>query len=106
MNNITKNTYRTLTYSIYILYILVFLGLWGGAPQYLNDLNYYLKIFVGTILTYTFNPFYEIKFDNIHKDIAFTAGIILLTSTSLSSFKERIDNTINRFIKIDSKLLQ
>jgi len=96
MSTLTKNTYRTLTYSIYALYILIFLGLWGGAPQYLDDLNYYLKVFVGIVLTYTFNPFYKIKFDKIHRDIAFTAGFLLITSTSLNSFKERTEELIKR----------
>lgn len=98
MNNseFTRKIYRTLTYSIYIIYVLLFLGIWNSAPEYLDDLNYYLKIFVSLVLLYTFNPLYNIKFDKIHKDIAFSAGILLIASTSLKAFQNRISNTYKR----------
>lgn len=95
MNNI-KKIYKTLTYSIYIIYIMIFLGMWNSAPEYLDDLNYYLKIFVGIVLTYTFNPFYKIPADKIHMDIAFSAGLLLLASTSLNALVIRLTDTYNR----------
>lgn len=94
--DITKKLYRTFIYGIYILYVVVFLGLWSNAPSYLNDLNYYLKIFVGLILVYVYNPIYKMRLDNIHKEISFSAGILLLTSTSLDAFQKRITNTYKK----------
>lgn len=63
-----------------ILYLGIFLGLWASAPQYLSDLQYYIKIYVGLFLIYRFNPFRNIKFTDLDRRIAFTAGMLLVAS--------------------------
>jgi len=100
--NITKKVYKTLIYGIYLLYGIIFLGLWSSAPDYLEDLNYYLKVFVGIVLTYIFNPFYKQEFHSIHGNIAFSAGLLILTSTSLTAFQKRIQNT---FVRVKDEIL-
>lgn len=92
----TENIYIFITYSFYILYVLVYLGVWNSAPYYLDDLNYYMKIFVGTVLTITFNPFIRFRPSYIHRNISFSAGLLLLTSTTLGGFQKRISNTVKR----------
>jgi len=89
----TEYLFKSLQYSIYVLYVLIYLGLWSGAPTYLEDFNYYMKVFVGIVLLYVFNPFYSMPYKSIHKDIAFTAGLIIITTTSLNAFQQRILNT-------------
>ena len=98
--HITKNIYKTLTYVIYSLYLLMYLGLWRSAPIYLDDLNYYLKIFIGAVLVFTFNPFVHIRSGYVHRNISFSAGLLLLASTTLSSFQKRVANTANRVKKM------
>lgn len=93
---LTKHIYTLLTYSIYILYVAIYLGVWNTAPEYLQDVNYYLKVFIGTMLAITFNPFYTFKSSSIHRNISFSAGILLLTSTTLTSFTDRLQTTVKR----------
>lgn len=99
MNNtieFTKKIYMFLTYSAYILYITIFLGVWNTAPQYLDDVNYYLKVFIGLVLVITFNPVIKITPSYIHKNISFSAGLLLLTSTTFSAFQQRVSKTVKR----------
>jgi hypothetical protein len=99
-----KKIYKYLTYSIYILYVLAFLGLWASAPEYLDIFQSYLKLIISLILIYYFNPFTKtnIKYYHLHKEVAFTAGIFLLTSISFDSLRGlyiNIDNDIKKIFK-------
>lgn len=87
-------TYATIynygKYIIYILYALIILGLWDAAPDYLNVVEYFFQIFVGLVLIYANNPFTKHRYSAIDKQIAFSAGMFLLTSTTVSAFLRRI----------------
>jgi len=69
---------------IYLLYFIIYLGLSTTAPKYLSFLDYYVKLYVSLFLMYRFNPFRQIKFTNLDRDIAFTAGFFIFTTTSLN----------------------
>jgi len=67
---------------IYFLYFIIALGLSTTAPKYLSFLDYYVKIYVSLFLMYRFNPFRKIKFTNLDRDIAFTAGFYVFFATT------------------------
>lgn len=90
----TKKVYSFFLYSSYILYIIIYLGAWNKAPQYLDDINYYLKIFIGVVLVVTFNPFIYLRPSSIHRNISFSAGLLLLMSTTFSAFTNRLNKTV------------
>ena len=46
LHNIQNNIYNVVVYTTWLLYILVILGLSANAPQYLNELQYYLKMYI------------------------------------------------------------
>jgi glucan phosphoethanolaminetransferase (alkaline phosphatase superfamily) len=92
----TKNVYMFLSYAAYILYVVIYLGAWNKAPQYLDDINYYLKVFIGIVLVVTFNPIVRFRPSSIHRNISFSAGLLLLTSTTFSTFQNRLNNTVKR----------
>lgn len=68
-----------------LLYIAMVFGLWSSAPQYLGDLQYYVKIYVALFLIYRFNPFRHVKFTSLDRKIAFSAGAFLLGTSLLQS---------------------
>lgn len=90
-----ERLYTYLTYTTYILYVLAFLGLWNSAPTYLDLFQSYLKLLVSLILIYYYNPFFKQSYNKIHKDVAFTAGLFLLTSTSFDIFIKGWDFILN-----------
>jgi hypothetical protein len=76
--------YDIVVYITWILYIVIALGLSTNAPQYLDDLQYYIKLYVSFFLIYRFNPFRRVKFTGLDAKIAFSAGIFLLATTAIN----------------------
>ena len=70
----------------WILYISILTGISIGAPKYLEMFDYYVKIYVSLFLLFRFNPFTKIKFTELDRKIAFSAGIFLFTTTSLNHY--------------------
>lgn len=68
-----------------VLYIAIVFGLWSTAPEYLGDLQYYVKIYVALFLIYRFNPFRHVKFTSLDRRIAFSAGVFLLGTSLLQT---------------------
>lgn len=94
-----ENLFYYLQYTIYILYIIIFLGLWNKAPEYLSYLDHYMKIIVGITLLYAFEPFSKQKLlTQFHKDVAFSAGFFIIMSTSISGYINNITNKVKDII--------
>jgi hypothetical protein len=77
--------YDIVMYITYFLYIVVALGLSAKAPEYLDDLLYFTKVYVSLFLIYRFNPFRRVKFTGLDAKIAFSAGTFLLATTAFDS---------------------
>ena len=69
----------------FVLYFIIVLGVSVNAPEYLNKLQYYVKVYIGLFLVWRFNPFRRVKFTRLDAKIAFTAGIFLMTTTAFDS---------------------
>ena len=65
----------------WILYIIIALGISVNAPQYLDTLQFYVKIYVSLFLIWRFNPFRRVKVNQLDVKIALSAGIFLLGTT-------------------------
>jgi hypothetical protein len=76
--------FNVVIYATWTLYIMIVLGLSTNAPQYLDDLQYYIKIYVSLFLIYRFNPFRRIKFTQLDAKIAFSSGLFLFTTTAIN----------------------
>lgn len=87
-----NNAYNIIIILTWILYILIALGLSANAPQYLDDLQSFVKIYISLFLIYRFNPFRRVKFTSFDAKIAFSAGLFLLATTA-------INNIIETYIK-------
>lgn len=87
-----EKVFDYVTFFTYFLYIVVALGLSASAPQYLDDLLFYTKLYVSVFLIYRFNPFRQTKFTPLDAKIAYNAGIFLLVTIAINSvIKSYID---------------
>ena len=82
-------TYSYLVYLTYIFYILIFLGIWTETT-YLSVILDTIRLFVSFFLIARFNPFRKTEFNNFDKKIAFHAGILLFSITTLDSIIENL----------------
>jgi hypothetical protein len=65
----------------YILYFVIALGLFSNAPHYLQTLQYWIKIYISLFLIYRFNFFQKVKFSELDRKVAFSAGLFLFSTT-------------------------
>jgi hypothetical protein len=87
-----EKVFDYVTFFTYFLYVVVALGLSASAPQYLDDLLFYTKLYVSIFLIYRFNPFRQTKFTPLDAKIAYNAGIFLLVTIAINSvIKSYID---------------
>ena len=92
--------YDIVVYVTWALYIAIALGLSANAPQYLDDLQYYVKMYVSLFLIYRFNPFRRVKFTGLDAKIAFSAGVFLLTTTAINTILIAYVKNINQYLSL------
>lgn len=101
-----ERLFNLFIYTSYILIIVSALGLSESAPKYLDNLDYYVRIYICLFLIWRFNPLRtNYEFTDLDRKIAFSAGLFILTTTTLNQylvdFKNKIklssqDFTINK----------
>ena len=89
-DKILQRTYFALKAIFWVLYIATMVGIWKKAPQYLSVIDDVLKIVVGAILGYLFNPWRKTKCTKFHRQVVFTSALILLASSSLKPFLQSV----------------
>jgi len=85
--NFQNRSFTLIIITFYILYAVSMLGLSRNAPQYIETLDTYVKIYICIFLIYRFNPLRtKIEFTELDRKIVFSAGLFILTTTAISSF--------------------
>ena len=97
IHRLQSQVFTVIIYLTWILYIAIALGLSASAPQYLDDLQYYVKIYICLFLIYRFNPFRRVQFTELDSRIAFSAGLFLLATTAIGSFLKNYLAKIKNF---------
>jgi hypothetical protein len=88
---------RVFDFSVYIwygLFILAALGFSYKAPRYIRVLTFYTNIYVGLFLLIRFNPFSHMTFTSLDRKVAFTAGLVVLSSLTLNQYVSVFENRL------------
>ena len=93
-----ERIFLLMTYASYLLYFFIYFNVWNKAPGYLSDTRYFLQLYVASLLMYFFNPFTVRNYNKFHKQLAFSAGIMLFTSLSFEKLLEKV-NSLENFFK-------
>ena len=67
-----------------------YFGLSLIAPHYLNIFETYMKLYICVSLLIRFNPVRKKTLNTLDRKIGFSAGILLLSTTILNSYKIKI----------------
>jgi hypothetical protein len=82
-----ERLFDLIIYITYFLIIISALGISQSAPKYLNNLDYYVRIYICLFLMWRFNPFRNhYEFTDLDRKIAFSAGAFILTTTALNQY--------------------
>jgi hypothetical protein len=96
----------SLQYKLFTLFLVLFyafailsaLGLYSNAHAYVEQMDYYMRIYICLFLIWRFNPLSKHQFDALDKKIVFISGMIILSTTALNqyllNFKIRLVNAI------------
>lgn len=76
--------YRLALWTTYVLFALTILGIWKGGREWLETIETMLNIYIAFFLIYNFNPFKKYKMDDFSREIAFSAGILLLVTKGVT----------------------
>jgi hypothetical protein len=99
LNNFQERIFDFIIYLTYFLIILSFFGVSEYAPKYLNELDYYVRIYICLFLMWRFNPFRSYyDFTNLDRKIAFSAGAFILTTTALNNYLISIQNEVKNLL--------
>ena len=87
-----ENAFIILANLALVLYVIIFLGIWDKAYNYVMILNWWREVFISFLLMYLFNPWVkQRKITEMHRKIAFTGGLFLFTSTLFSVIVHYLD---------------
>lgn len=98
----SKEVYTYLKYISYLFLFISSLGLSKYAPDYLDELNIFIKLFICGFLIYRFNPIFGTNtFDEFDKNIVFDSALYLLSTSLLINaieiLRKRFNNVIEKF---------
>ena len=97
---------QSVQYKLFTLFIIIFyafaivsaLGVYPNAPDYVETMDYYMRIYICLFLIWRFNPLSNHRFDELDKKIVFIAGMLILSTTALNQyfviFKTKIKDTV------------
>lgn len=98
LHNLQELLFNIFIIVSYSLIILSTLGLSESSQKYLQTLDYYIRIYVCLFLIWRFNPFRSsYEFTNLDRKIAFSAGLLILTTSALNQYLNEIKNIIKQF---------
>lgn len=103
VTSIQNTIFNGVIFITYTLYFLIIFGISKRAPEYLETLQYWVKIYVSVFLIIRFNFLRKVQFTDLDRKIAFTAGLFLLTTTIIDQIvrtyflkaKKYFNNTAN-----------
>jgi hypothetical protein len=86
------NTFLKYYFIIFnILLVATYISIGFTSPDWLSIFDYYLKIAISVFLIYRFNPFrHNIVFEELDRRVAFSAGMILITSSVINKILPNI----------------
>jgi len=99
LNSIQERFFNTFIILSYALIFISFFGLSVSAHKYLESLNYYVRIYICLFLIWRFNPFRKVyKFTDLDSKIAFSAGLLILTTTVLNQYLIDVKNKVQKIV--------
>jgi hypothetical protein len=94
-----EQLFNLFIYTSYFLIIVSALGLSESAPKYLDNLDYYIRVYICLFLMWRFNPLRtHYEFTDLDRKIAFSAGAFILTTTALNQYLDIIKEYIKKLI--------
>ena len=94
-------TYLWLVLIVHVVYLAVLVGLVDTAPEYIDKLESYVKVYVALFLVLRFNKYTGTStFTPIDRKIVFSAGMIVLSTSALNWLVESYKKEVRGFARL------
>jgi uncharacterized BrkB/YihY/UPF0761 family membrane protein len=94
---IQENAFDIVVALTYIIYIAATLGIATFSPKYIDEIDFWFKLYICFFLIWRFHPFVERKkFTELDRKIAFSAGCFLLATTAVNQYLLQILDTVKQ----------
>ena len=90
-------TFLVLTFLWYIFYGMTILN-YKNSTLYFNNFSFYYQVYVCLLLIGYFNPYINVKFTKVKRQMVFTAALMLLFSIGIQTIFSKMNLHFN-FIK-------
>ena len=99
LNDFQERIFDIFIYFSYFLILISFFGFSNTAPQFLQSMDYYVRIYICLFLIWRFNPFREAEvFTDLDRKIAFSAGMFIITTTALNQYLVSVREKVQKII--------
>lgn len=91
-------------YTSQVLILLSALGLFTDYPVFFQQVEFFIRIYICLFLIWRFNPIRPLLFNkpfvftSLDRKVAFSAGLLILTTTIIKEYLFRIKNTGEKYI--------
>jgi hypothetical protein len=101
LHSIQDNFFNLFIFISWTLIIISGLGLSQIAPHFLEQLNYYIQIYICLFLMWRFHPFRSrYEFTDLDRKIAFSAGLFILTTTALNEYLLDFEKNFKQYFNL------
>ena len=104
-NTLQHNIFDIFIYITWILYFIITLGLSVNAPEYLNSIQSFMRLYISLFLMYRFIPLKKVEFTDLDAKIAFNAGWFLFVTTIVDSVLKTYLDSIKKHLEYSLMLV-
>jgi hypothetical protein len=95
-----ESVYVWIALFVHIVVVAVTFGLVAEKPAYVDDLEFWLKVFVSVFLMIRFNPWTRHRaFTSFDRKVVFTAGTFIFTITIVNTYLLKYTSYFQSIIK-------
>ena len=95
------STYLWLALTVNIVYFSVLVGLVETAPEYIDKLESYIKVYVALFLVLRFNKYTGTShFTPLDRKIVFSAGLLVLSTSALNWLVDSYKKDVKSFVRV------
>jgi hypothetical protein len=96
LNTVIGPFYQFLWIMVYVVYFVLFLGVWYISPSYVTYVTGFIQTFIALVLIIRFNPLRgEIELQKYDRSIIFASGMFMLLNAGLTGgFVHHLENKV------------
>jgi len=99
MSSIVERTFDVTVIVVHVAYLALVFGLVEKQPEILENIDFWLKVFMAVFLIMRFNPFTSIKFTEFDRKVVFATGVFLFTVTIVNNYLQTYVESVKKNLR-------